>query len=123
MKTDRTAYLSVDEYIASFPEHTRQQLEEIRNTIKELAPGAQEKISYQMPAFFLNRILVYFAGYAKHIGLYPGAAAIEVFKDELSGYKTSKGTIQFPLGEPLPIELIKRIVQFRIEENNKLHKK
>jgi len=123
MKTDRPAYLSVDEYIASFPEHTRLQLEEIRNTIKELAPGAQEKISYQMPAFFLNRILVYFAGYAKHIGLYPGAAAIEVFKDELSGYKTSKGTIQFPLGEPLPIELIKRIVQFRIEENNKLHKK
>jgi len=123
MKTDRPAYLSVDEYIASFPEHTRQQLEEIRTMIKELAPGAQEKISYQMPAFFLNRILVYFAGYAKHIGLYPGAAAIEVFKDELSGYKTSKGTIQFPLGEPLPIELIKRIVQFRIEENNKLHKK
>jgi uncharacterized protein YdhG (YjbR/CyaY superfamily) len=123
MKTDRPAYLSVDEYIASFPEHTQHQLEEIRNAIKELAPGAQEKISYQMPAFFLNRILVYFAGYAKHIGLYPGAAAIEIFKDELSGYKTSKGTIQFPLGEPLPIELIKRIVQFRIEENNKLHKK
>jgi uncharacterized protein YdhG (YjbR/CyaY superfamily) len=113
----------MDEYIQSFPEPIQVKLEEIRNVIKELVPEAQEKISYQMPAFFLNGIIVWFAGFAKHIGFYPGANGIDVFKSELSKYKYAKGSVQFPIDEPLPVELIKKMVIFRMEENAKKKKK
>jgi uncharacterized protein YdhG (YjbR/CyaY superfamily) len=123
MVTGKKGYSSIDEYIRSFPEHIQKKLEEIRNVIKELVPEAQEKISYQIPAFSLNGNLVWFAGYAKHIGFYPGASGIKAFKSELSKYKYAKGSVQFPIEEPLPIELIKKIVNFKVEENLKKKKK
>ena len=119
MKDKKVVPESVDEYIKSFPENIQKKLNEMRNIIKKLAPDAEEKISYQMPAFFLNGIIVYFAGYSKHIGFYPTSSGIEAFKNELTDYKFSKGTIQFPIDKPLPVDLIRRIVKFRIEENKK----
>ncbi|MCE8428949.1 MAG: DUF1801 domain-containing protein [Candidatus Methanoperedens sp.] len=116
-------YSSIDEYIRSFPEQIQKKLEELRNVIKEQVPEALEKISYQMPAFFLNGNLVYFAGYSKHIGFYPGASGIDAFKSELSKYKYAKGSVQFPIEEPLPIELIKKIVNFKAEANVKKKEK
>jgi len=108
---------SIDEYIASFPEETQKLLQQMRNTIKAVAPEAQEVISYAMPAFRLNRILVYFAGYKNHIGFYPSGSAIATFKKELSPYKSAKGSVQFPLDKPLPVELIKEMVKLRVAEN------
>jgi uncharacterized protein YdhG (YjbR/CyaY superfamily) len=112
-------YQSVDEYIRSFPELIQKKLEQMRGVIKKQAPQAEEKISYQMPTFYLNGNLVHFAGYSKHIGFYPTPGAIEAFKDELSKYKYSKGAVQFPLDKPLPLALIRKIVKFRVEENMK----
>jgi uncharacterized protein YdhG (YjbR/CyaY superfamily) len=123
MEKGKKADASIDDYICSFPEHIQKKLKELRNVIKELAPEAQEKISYRMPAYFLNGNLVYFAGYAKHIGFYPGANGIEAFKNELSKYKYAKGSVQFPIEEPLPVRLIKRIVKFKLEENCKKRKR
>ncbi|MCU0473239.1 MAG: DUF1801 domain-containing protein [Bacteroidales bacterium] len=115
----KTKYLSIDidDYIAAFPVHIRHILEELRSAIKKAAPGAEEKISYQMPAFELKGILVYFAAHKNHIGFYPTSSGVEVFKKELSGYNNSKGAIQFPLDRPLPISLITKIVTFRVKEN------
>jgi uncharacterized protein YdhG (YjbR/CyaY superfamily) len=107
----------INEYIAGFPEEIQMLLEQIRQTIKAVAPEAKEVISYGMPGYKLNGILVWFAAYKTHIGFYPKALVIEVFKDELSNYKCSKGTIQFPFNKPLPLNLITKIVQFRMEEN------
>lgn len=115
MKT--TAVANVNEYIADFPAATRQLLKQIRSAIKEAAPEAEEYIGYQMPAYKLNGILVYFAGYKNHIGFYPGSAALEKFAHETEGYKKSKGTVQFPLDQPLPLKLIRDIVKFRLKEN------
>lgn len=123
MKNERQKFDSVDEYIRSFPENIREKLEEIRAIIKPLVPEAQEKISYQMPAFYQNGIVVWYAGFAKHIGFYPGANGIAAFKSELAGYKSAKGSVQFPLDKPLPAELISKIVRFRAAENNKKDKK
>jgi uncharacterized protein YdhG (YjbR/CyaY superfamily) len=108
---------NIDEYIAIFPGEVQNILEQIRSTIKQAAPQAIEVISYGMPAFKLNGILVWFAGYSKHIGFYPKASGIEVFKKELSVYKNAKGSVQFPLDKPLPLELISEIVKFRLEED------
>lgn len=119
MEKEKTSYLSVDEYIHSFPEPVQQKLKELRKVILETIPEVQEKIGYQMPAYSLSGVLVYFAGYSKHIGFYPGVTAIEVFRNELSDYKTAKGTVRFPLDELLPIELIKRMVNFKVDENLK----
>lgn len=110
----------IDDYINSFPEHIQNKLFEIRNAIKQEAPNAEEKFSYQMPTFFLNGNLVHFACYSKHIGFYPAPSGIEAFKNELSKYKYAKGSVQFPIDMPLPIELIKKIVKYRVEENTKL---
>ncbi len=110
-------YASIDEYIQGFPDSVQGKLRELRQLIRELAPGAQEKISYRMPTFYLNGNLVHFAAYAKHIGFYPTPSGISRFKRELSRYKHSKGAVQFPIGEPLPAELIKKIVRYRVEEN------
>ena len=108
---------NINEYIATFPEETQKLLEELRFIIKEAAPDAEEGISYQMPAFRLNGILVYFAAYKNHIGFYPTGTGIANFKDEIKAFKNSKGTVQFPLNNPLPIDLISKIVKFRVNEN------
>lgn len=119
MDKKKPEYKSIDEYIHLFPEHIQKKLEELREAIKEQAPQASEKISYQIPTFYLNGNLVHFAAFSKHIGFYPTSSGIDAFESELSKYKTSTGTVQFPIEEPLPIELIKKIVKFRVEENLK----
>jgi len=116
----------IDEYIADFPEHTRELLEQMRTIISKAAPTAKEKISYAIPAFEQDGNLVHFAGYKNHIGFYPGAAPLVDFKKELSIYKTAKGSIQFPVEKALPVGLITRIVKYRIKTNKekaKLKKK
>ena len=109
---------TIDEYIARFPAETQKVLAELRALIKATAPGATETISYAIPTFDLNgRHLVHFAGYARHIGFYPIPSGIEAFKEEFKPYKQGRGSAQFPLGQPLPTDLIRRIVEFRIREN------
>lgn len=108
---------SIDEYIAAFPNDTQKLLEEIRSVIKKAAPEAEETISYAMPTFKLHGNLVHFAAYKNHIGLYPAPNGIDAFKDELSVYKGAKGSVQFPLNKPMPLDLISRIVKFRVKEN------
>lgn len=108
---------NVDFYIAGFPEKVKERLLELREIIRKAAPEAKEVISYQMPAYKFHGMLAYFAGYKKHIGFYPTGSGIENFKQKLTAYKTSKGTVQFPLDQPLPAELITEIVKFRIAEN------
>jgi uncharacterized protein YdhG (YjbR/CyaY superfamily) len=116
----RSTANSIDEYIAQFPPETQRVLEELRALIKTSAPGATETISYAIPTFDLNgRHLVHFAGYAKHIGFYPTGSGIEAFKEELKPYSSGKGSVQFPLGQPLPTDLIRQIVEFRVEENTR----
>jgi uncharacterized protein YdhG (YjbR/CyaY superfamily) len=107
----------IDQYIAGFPPEVQVMLEELRATIRNAAPEAMETISYQMPAFKLNGILVYFAAYKNHIGFYPTGSGIEHFKEEVSAYKSSKGTVQFPLNQPIPLDLITKIVKFRVKQN------
>ena len=107
----------ISKYIASFPSEIQVLLEQVRLTINEAAPDASEVISYKMPAFKLNGILVWYAAYTRHIGFYPGASGIAAFKDELSVYKGAKGSVQFPLDKPLPFDLITRIVKYRVNEN------
>lgn len=106
-----------DQYIAAFPPETQKLLVQLRDTIRKEAPDAEEVISYGMPLFKQNGRLIYFAAHKNHIGFYPMITAIEAFKDKLSDYKWAKGTIQFPLGKPLPVELITQIVKFRVSEN------
>jgi len=122
METNKN-YNSIDEYIALFPPEVQKKLQEVRDTIHEAAPEAQEKISYQMPAFTLNGNLVYFAAFKNHIGFYPIPSGIEAFKEELSKYPQGKGSVQFPFDRPLPLDLIRRIVLYRAEENKKKAKK
>ncbi len=108
---------TVDEYIDAFPKEVQQLLNEVRQTIKKAAPAAEELISYAMPAYKLNSALVYFAGYKNHIGFYATPTGHKAFKKELSNYKEGKGSVQFPIDEPLPLSLITRIVKFRVKEN------
>ena len=112
-------YSTVDEYIEASPADVRAALQQMRETIRRAAPGAEEVISYQMPAFRLNGILVYYAAHPKHVGFYPTSSGIEAFREELASYKTSKGAVQFPLGKPMPLDLVERIVAFRVSENLK----
>jgi uncharacterized protein YdhG (YjbR/CyaY superfamily) len=112
-----TKFQTVEEYIATFPPKTKKYLKDIRTTIKQAAPQAEEAISYNMPAFKLHGMLIWYAGYKEHIGLYPKPTVIQAFKKDLAEYKLSKGTIQFPLDKPLPHDLITRIVKYRIMEN------
>ncbi|MBK5246264.1 MAG: DUF1801 domain-containing protein [Peptostreptococcaceae bacterium] len=107
----------IDEYIFKFPEEVQIILQKLRRVIKETAPDAEEKISYQMPTFYLNGNLVHFAAYKNHIGFYPTPSGIEKFKNELSIYKGAKGSVQFPINEQLPFDLIRKIVEFRVAEN------
>lgn len=116
-------FSTIDEYIAAFPPKIQEILEEVRFTIKKAAPGATEKISYQMPTFYLYGNLVHFAAHKNHIGFYPTPSGINAFRDELAGYSCSKGAIQFPLDQPIPLELIAAIVQYRAAENSLKAKK
>jgi uncharacterized protein YdhG (YjbR/CyaY superfamily) len=114
----RSSAGTIDEYIAEFPAETQAVLREMRALIRASAPDAKETISYAIPTFDLNgRHLVHFAGYERHIGFYPIPSGIEAFKDEFKPYKQGKGSIQFPLGQPLPKDLIRRVVEFRVAEN------
>ena len=119
MENKKAGPNSIDEYIASFPEETQKILQKLRAAIKAAAPGAQEKISYRMPAFAQKGILVYFAAWKNHIGFYPTSSGTQAFKQELSAYKNSKGSVKFPLDKPLPLDLISNIVRFRVAENLK----
>jgi uncharacterized protein YdhG (YjbR/CyaY superfamily) len=112
-----TKVSTIDEYIAGFPPEVQAHLHQIRLTIQKAAPNATEKISYGMPAFYLNGNLIYFAGYKNHIGLYPAPQGIDAFKKELSVYKGAKGSVQFPLDKPMPLDLIARITEFRVQQN------
>lgn len=114
---NRSTATSIDEYIAEFPPATQDVLRQVRAVIRDSAPGAVETISYAIPTFDLNgRHLVHFAGYERHIGFYPMASGVAAFKDELTGYKSAKGSVQFPLEQPLPVDLIRRIVEFRVAQ-------
>lgn len=119
----KIGYSTIDEYIASFPAETQTLLQAIRQVIKDAAPTATEKISYQMPTFYLNGNLVHFAAWKTHIGFYPTSSGTAIFKEDLADYEYSKGTIKFPIAKPLPLELISRIVRFRVEENTGKPKK
>lgn len=114
---DKPAFTNTEEYIARFDEPVRARLEQIRSVIRDIVPEAEERISYQMPTFYLNGNLVHFAAFDKHIGLYPGPSGISAFEKELAPYKHAKGSVQFPLDQPLPIELVKRIAAYRADEN------
>lgn len=116
MSTDQTVK-TIDEYIAGFPQDIQEILGKIRLTIRKAAPDAEEAIKYRIPTFTLKGNLVHFAAFEKHIGFYPEPTGIEKFKDELSVYAQSKGSVQFPLDKPIPFDLISRIVEFRVKEN------
>jgi uncharacterized protein YdhG (YjbR/CyaY superfamily) len=119
----KTEIKNVDEYIAGFDDETRLRLEQLRQAIKKAAPAAEESISYMMTAYkYLGKPLVYFAGYQNHIGFYATPTGHDAFKKELSVYKQGKGSVQFPLNEPLPISLINKIVKFRVKENQEKSK-
>jgi uncharacterized protein YdhG (YjbR/CyaY superfamily) len=119
MEGEKDHPTTIDEYIAQFPEVVQHILARIRAVIQESAPEAVERISYQMPAFYLKGNLVYFGAHKHHIGFYPTGSGVEAFKEELSAYKGSKGAVQFPLDKPIPYDLISKIVKFRVAENLK----
>lgn len=110
-------FKTVDEYLSSLPKEVKALMQKIRETIKEAAPQAEELISYNMPSFNLEGRLVYYAAHTKHIGFYPLTSGIKAFKNELSVYKGAKGSVQFPFDKPLPLQLIAKIIKFRVEEN------
>ncbi len=113
----KNQFKTIDGFIAGFPKSVRVVLEELRRVIRESAPGAEETISYGIPTFDLNgRHLVHFSAYKNHVGFYPTSSGIEAFRKELSPFKTSRGTVQFPLDKPIPYDLVKKIVKFRVEE-------
>ena len=113
----KSQYRTIDEYIARFPKNVQNILQELRQVIRDSAPEAKEAISYQMPTFKLNGNLVHFAAHKNHVGFYPTPSGIEAFREELSPFKTSKGAVQFPLDKPIPLDLVKKIVKFRVKEN------
>jgi uncharacterized protein YdhG (YjbR/CyaY superfamily) len=119
MESGKSGFTSIDEYIAAFPADVQKILQEMRATIHAAAPDATEKISYQMPTFFLKGNLVHFAAFKNHIGFYPAPHGIEAFQDEMSAYEGSKGTVRFPIDKPLPLDLIRGVVQYRAAENLK----
>jgi len=117
MKAAATEIEDVDSYISDFPKETQKLLRQVRATIKNAAPKAKEEVSYRMPAYKYHGMLVYFAGYQHHIGFYPGAAGVANFKKDIAKYKSAKGSVQFPINEPMPLQLITKIVKFRAKEN------
>jgi uncharacterized protein YdhG (YjbR/CyaY superfamily) len=119
MREVKQQFKTIDEYIKTFPKDIQSILEKMRQTIRKAAPEAVEAISYQMPTFKLNGNLVYFAAFKNHIGFYPTSSGIEAFKKELSPYKGGKGSVRFPIDKPVPFDLVKKIVVFRVKENLK----
>jgi uncharacterized protein YdhG (YjbR/CyaY superfamily) len=117
MTTVNIVYKNIDEYISGFPVEVQHLLQQVRLKIKESAPGAEEAISYGIPTFKLNGNLVHFAAFKNHIGLYPTPSGLEEFEKELSSYKQGKGSVQFPLDKPLPLDLIGKIVAYRVRKN------
>lgn len=115
----RQQFATIDEYIAAFPPDIQAKLQELRAAIRAAAPDAEERISYQMPAYYLKGNLVYFAAFTHHIGFYPTSSGIAAFQKEIEGYASSKGAVQFPINKPLPLELVDRIVRYRVAENLK----
>jgi uncharacterized protein YdhG (YjbR/CyaY superfamily) len=117
--TNRSAATTIDAYIAEYPAEVQALLEEMRALIREVAPEATETISYAIPTFDLNgRHLVHFAAFKNHLGFYPTGSGVEAFKDEFSAYKSSKGSVQFPFGTPVPWELIRRVVAYRVAQTS-----
>ena len=114
---------TIDEYIADFPSYVQEVLEEVRDAIKKAAPDATETISYAIPTFVLHGNLVHFAAFEKHIGFYPAPTGMEAFKKDFEPYKTGKGSVQFPIDEPMPLKLITKIVKYRVKENTEKSKK
>jgi uncharacterized protein YdhG (YjbR/CyaY superfamily) len=117
VRPDQSTPKTIDEYVAGFPRDVQEILENIRRTIREAAPDAEETIKYQMPTFTLKGNLVHFAAFKAHIGFYPVPSGIEAFRSELSVYEGGKGSVRFPLDKPIPFDLIRRIVEFRVKEN------
>jgi len=117
MITNKNVPANIDEYIAGFPPNVQEILEQLRITIKNAAPGAEESISYQMPTFKQAGNLVHFAAYKNHIGFYPGSGGIKNFQEQLSVFEGSKGTVRFPIDKPLPLNLIAEVVKFRVKIN------
>ena len=117
MKTSTVVINNVDDYIAGFPKETQKLLAQLRTAIRKAAPAAEEIISYRMPAYKYKGMLVYFAGYEHHIGFYPGAGGIANFKKDIAIYKSAKGSVQFPLDKPLPLQLVAKMVKFRATQN------
>ncbi len=117
MNSDQTTPQTIDDYIAGFPPDVQEILEKIRVTIRQAAPEAAEAIKYQIPTFTLNGNLVHFAAFKKHIGFYPTPTGTEKFQEELSSYKSGKGSVRFPLDEPIPYGLITDIVRFRVQDS------
>ncbi len=119
MDETKSQFTNIDEYIAMFPADVQLLMQKIRAVVHEAAPEAEERISYAMPAFYMNGNLVYFGGFKNHIGFFPTSSGINAFHNEFTDYKWSKGTVQFPLDKPIPYDLIRRIVQFRVAEIEK----
>lgn len=117
MKGKKEQPRTIDDYIADFPTDVQAKMQKVRSTIRKAAPKAEEAIKYGIPTFVLNGNLIHFAGYKNHIGLYPGSKPIEEFEDELVGYETSKGTVQFPLDKRIPFGLIGKITKFCVKRN------
>ncbi len=116
MKTESSLPEDIDAYIANFPRDVQAILQRIRRTIQAVAPEAKETIKYRIPTFVRKENLVHFAAFQKHIGFYPTSSGVSAFKGELAGYKSAKGSIQFPLDKPIPLDLIRRIAEFRVKE-------
>jgi uncharacterized protein YdhG (YjbR/CyaY superfamily) len=116
METKRSSATTIDEYIADFPKDIQDILQKIRRIVQEAAPEAREAIKYQIPTFTLNRNLVHFAAFKNHIGFYPTPSGTAKFRKQLSSYQAAKGSVQFPLDQPIPYELIREIVVFRVKE-------
>ncbi len=117
MDSEKSGFQSIDAYIAAQPEPVQERLQTLRETVKAAAPQAKEKISYNMPAFELHGNLVYFGAAKSHIGFYPTPSAIKAFKDDLAAFHSAAGSVQFPFDQPLPLDLITKMVKFRVEEN------
>jgi uncharacterized protein YdhG (YjbR/CyaY superfamily) len=114
---DQTAPTTIDEYIAGFPPEVQEILQKVRAAIREAAPGADETIKYRIPTFTLKGNLVHFGAFKTHVGFFPTSSGIERFRDELSVYRWAKGSVQFPLDKPIPLDLISKVVEFRVKEN------
>jgi uncharacterized protein YdhG (YjbR/CyaY superfamily) len=117
MNSPKTGFTSIDEYIATFPPEIQTILQTVRAAIRGVVPDAEEKISYQMPTFYLHGNLVHFAAFKNHIGFYPTPTGVEAFQERLSHFKGAKGSVQFPLDQPMPLDLIRDIVRYRVEES------